>query len=157
MQLVTLLWRGLWHQLVTVGNPDVPVSWQVKRYDAFATQYPPADLGRLVFTGGGIRILLFRWLTLVDPHHNHAYYQPFIWLEFVPTISGERKAPLDAIAGAHLAFHLIVPFDRARISLLLPFSLRAIREIGVGKAHYERWDNLDFDEREPLEDGLARA
>lgn len=138
------LWEKLYGGMgVLIGHPDHSTTWEAVRYDELEVpRPPPVDLGCVVLTEGGLSILLFRWLVLVDPWTDEAHYQPLIWLEFVPEGADAR----------HIALRFTVPPDRGRLSFRLPLSLSALRKLGPLGVSWEDWRD---EERERLEDGTS--
>jgi hypothetical protein len=128
---VVRLWRSLWHQTVVYGDPELPVDVLVLSARDFP-DIPPFDPVRLILTEeGGFRLLLCNWLVNVDPDHGEeVFYQPLIWVEYVPPGDGY---------GRHAFVTLTLPPARGQLTFVLPLSLVTLRTMGPCALRYESW------------------
>lgn len=126
--------RQLLNYPIAIGDPDRPGDW-VYAGALELDDLPRFDLGKLLFLdGGGFRLLLFRWLVLVDPQHEEVYYQPLIWLGW------ETAGP----EPEHLLFQFVVPFHTGRLRVIVPTCREGIKKLGLINVHWEDWRDDEF-------------
>ena len=123
-------WRSLWHQTVVYGDPEFLVEARVLSARDFP-EIPPFDPVRLILTDeGGFRLLLLSWLVNVDPRDREPFYQPLVWLEYVPP--GESY-------GRHGFVSLTLPPARGQLTLVVPLALETLKRMGPLVLRYESW------------------
>jgi hypothetical protein len=122
-----------------------------------AHEYPVPlfDIGCLLLTeGGGWRLLLFRWLAWIEAVTGMAYYQPTIWVEWVPR-------------PAHVLIHLDgppwAPPIHGALIVRIPLSMEALkglellRWVKFGTEPMEATDNDPPLGYNPFEDSPSPA
>lgn len=146
--MFTRLWLWLWQNLpIVIGYYHTEDSWAESTYSQVSDQFPPFHLGQVMRTDLGFRVLLFRWLTFVDLNTWQPYYLPLVAVDLIRP-GGEPPE----ITAQHLTIGLIVPPERGKLTLLIPLSVAAIRQLGLLAIHYDSWAREPTQESEYYQD-----